>query len=526
MKKLAFWGLGLVFTVMILFRMIYSKEHNKPFPLALLNIEMDTLASYVPFFPDSLNVKINHDATTQVQNEEQVCVNPKNTKELVAVWRDFRFGYRRVGYGYSTDGGLTWTDQLFTGTPYPWHSDPGLTVDSLGKFYAVTLSYLNGAPYNGLFVYKSTNGGMSWGAPVTVVDSFYNAFEDKELIACDRTPSSYSGNLYVTWTRFDYNTNTTYIKCSRSTNGGSSFIRPPVNVSDLEGVQWPVPAVGPNGEVYIAWFDYNGPRIRIDKSTNGGVSFGTDIGVQNTNGYTDDLNGGILVFPFPAMDVDISGGPYNGYIYIAFMDYGATDTDIWFTRSTNGGNTWNTRVRINDDPPGNGRDQFHPWTFVDERGVIYVVFYDRRNDPGNLLMDVYLTQSTDGGVTWSANKRVTTVSSDPTAGLIKAGLLGEYIGLTAIGGNVHPVWTDTRLGNQDVFTARVSFIRYGDVNGDGNITISDVVYLINYLWRGGPPPTPYETGDTNCDGEVTVSDVVYLINYLFFGGPIPECGSK
>ncbi len=524
MKKFVILGLGLVFITLILIAEVtYSKEHAKPFPLALLNIERDTLVSYIPFPSDSTNIKINHDATTKVQNEEQVWVNPKNSNNLVAVWRDFRLGYRRVGHGYSTDGGLTWTDGLFSGTPYPWHSDPGLTIDSSGNFYAVVLSYLSGAPYNGHFVYKSTDGGMNWGAPVTVVDSFYGAFEDKELIACDRTPSPHSGNLYVTWARFTENQTITYIVCSRSTNGGQSFIRPPVNVSDMEGVQWPVPSVGPNGEVYIAWFDYNGPRISIDKSTNGGVSFGTDKVVQNVDGYTSNLNGGILVFPFPAMDVDITGGPYNGYIYIAYMDYGATDTDIWFTRSTDGGNTWSNRTRLNDDTFGNGRDQFHPWTFVDRNGYIYVVFYDRRNDPGNLLMDVYLTQSTNGGVNWSPNKRVTTVSSDPTAGLIKAGLLGEYIGLTAFDGRVHPVWTDTRLGNQDVFTARVSFIRYGDANGDGQINVTDVVYLINYLWKDGPPPDPYEAGDANCDGNVTISDVVFLINYLFYGGPIPSC---
>jgi len=527
MRRLTLTGLCLILITINLYGgMAYSKDHSKPFPLALINIQVDTLSTYIPFTtPDSLiNIKINHDATTQVQNEEQVCVNPKNPNNLIAVWRDFRLGYRRMGHGYSTDGGSTWTDGLFSGTPYPWHSDPGLTVDTSGNFYAVILSYNQSLPYNGLFVCKSTDGGVNWGSAVTVVDSFNNAFEDKELIACDRTAGLYTGNLYVTWTRFDYNTNTTHIKCSRSTNGGQSFVRPPVNVSDLEGVQWPVPAVGPNGEVYIAWVDYNYPRINFDKSTNGGVSFGADRGVHSVNGTDDNINGGILVFPFPAMDVDITGGPYNGYIYIAYMDYGLTDTDIWFTRSTDGGNTWSSRIRLNDDPSGNGRDQFHPWTFVDRNGAIYVVFYDRRNDPNNLLMDVYLTQSTDGGVTWTPNKRVTTVSSDPTAGQIKAGLLGEYIGLTAFDGSVHPVWTDTRLGNQDVFTAKVSFIRYGDVNGDGHITISDVVYLINYLWKNGPPPTPYEAGDTNCDGWVTLSDVVYLINYLYYGGPAPGCG--
>ncbi len=61
----------------------------------------------------------------------------------------------------------------------------------------------------------------------------------------------------------------------------------------------------------------------------------------------------------------------------------------------------------------------------------------------------------------------------------------------------------------------------GDVNEDGKITVSDVIYLINYLFKGGPAPAPLEVGDVNCDSSVTVSDVIYLINYLFKGGPPP-----
>jgi hypothetical protein len=63
----------------------------------------------------------------------------------------------------------------------------------------------------------------------------------------------------------------------------------------------------------------------------------------------------------------------------------------------------------------------------------------------------------------------------------------------------------------------------GDVNADGKINISDVVYLINYLLINGPAPDPLWVGDCNCDGVVIVSDVVYLINYLFIGGPPPCC---
>jgi hypothetical protein len=63
----------------------------------------------------------------------------------------------------------------------------------------------------------------------------------------------------------------------------------------------------------------------------------------------------------------------------------------------------------------------------------------------------------------------------------------------------------------------------GDANRDGQITVSDVIYLINYLFKGGTPPNPFIAGDANCDGEVTVSDVIYLINYLFKSGPLPPC---
>ncbi len=63
--------------------------------------------------------------------------------------------------------------------------------------------------------------------------------------------------------------------------------------------------------------------------------------------------------------------------------------------------------------------------------------------------------------------------------------------------------------------------RRGDTNNNGSISISDIVYLINYLLKGGPPPHYYITGDVNCDGTVSISDVVYLINYLFKSGPPP-----
>lgn len=101
---------------------------------------------------------------------------------------------------------------------------------------------------------------------------------------------------------------------------------------------------------------------------------------------------------------------------------------------------------------------------------------------------------------------------------------GRAYALTA-GDGTGPGWPMFRhdLRHSACFGYAPEFTR-GDANGDGNVTISDVVYLVNYLYKSGSPPLPLECGDVNGDDSVDLSDVVYLINYLFKGGPPPsEC---
>ena len=64
-------------------------------------------------------------------------------------------------------------------------------------------------------------------------------------------------------------------------------------------------------------------------------------------------------------------------------------------------------------------------------------------------------------------------------------------------------------------------VQVGDVTGDGLIDAGDVIFILNYLYRGGFAPHPLITGDLNCDEAIDAGDVVYLINYLFRGGPPP-----
>jgi len=64
----------------------------------------------------------------------------------------------------------------------------------------------------------------------------------------------------------------------------------------------------------------------------------------------------------------------------------------------------------------------------------------------------------------------------------------------------------------------------GDANDDGQVNVGDAVFLINYVFKGGPPPPCLNEGDANGDCGVNVGDAVYLISYIFKGGPAPVCG--
>jgi len=401
------------------------------------------------------NFRINSDESGQVQNEEMVCVNPLNSNELVAVWRDFRYGYRRVGFGHSTDGGFTWQDNVFPQMYYPWQSDPVLVVDADGIFTAMVISFdSTGDPHpeDGLLSIRSTDGGQSWCDSSFFINNDPAAFEDKEMLTVDNTDSLYRGTFYCVWTRFfGYpDTDSTHIALVRRGPDGAS---PPLYISQTSSNQWANVAVGAEGEVYVSWVSYAYRALMFSSSMDGGRTFSREQPIVPTLFREAFINGEILIFSYGAMAVDQTDGPYRGRLYLVYTDMtpDSSETDVWLIHSDDAGENWSTRQRMDDGHETYPVDQFHPWITVDPVGRVWVVFYDRRNDPGNCLMDIYFTASTDGGQTWRPNDRVTTVSSAPRAGPGRAGLIGEYIGLCASANRAHVVWTDTRLGNQDAY---------------------------------------------------------------------------
>jgi hypothetical protein len=68
-----------------------------------------------------------------------------------------------------------------------------------------------------------------------------------------------------------------------------------------------------------------------------------------------------------------------------------------------------------------------------------------------------------------------------------------------------------------------SNVKHGDANADGAVALGDAIYILNYLFKGGPDPCPMEAGDANCTGAADLGDAIYILNYLFKGGPSPTC---
>ncbi|MDZ7343472.1 MAG: glycoside hydrolase, partial [candidate division KSB1 bacterium] len=344
------------------------------------------------------------------QNETSIVVSPADPLNSVGVWNDYQqtvgnnIKNVHAGYGYSINGGASWQRGLIT-SPYQSQFDPSVTSDKNGNFYYCFAAQDTGGWFDlpgGIFVAKANaaSKGATWGTPVVVVEHpTYPSphFEDKPYVSVDITNSSYTGNIYVVWTRFAaVQLDTSRILFTKSINGGTSFSQSFIEL-DLEYWKHPefgpfdyvlgaMPAVGPNGEIYVAWTKFDPDRpddvtknfIRFKKSTNGGSSFGSLVNVAGIKAVRK-IKGNLEAPSFPSMAVDRN----NGYIYIVWSaKSNSGDLDIYLSKSTNGGTSWSASpIRVNQDPSGNGKDQFLPWISVDPTGRISVIYYDQRNYP-------------------------------------------------------------------------------------------------------------------------------------------------
>ena len=398
-------------------------------------------------------VQVNVDANGMnivgdAANEPSLAIAPTDLNNIVIGWRQFNTvssNFRQAGYGYSADGGLTWT---FPGVIEPgiFRSDPVLGSDSDGNIY---YNSLTNSPTFLCEVFKSTNTGMTWDAGTAAHGG------DKQWMAIDKTGGVGDGNIYAYWTSF-------YSSClpgffTRSIDDGASF-QSCITVPD--DPFWGTIAVGPDGEMYVCGGEFvvaksstaqnDGQPVTWDFST--AVSLDGDMSSFSGNSPNP---GGLLGQVWVAVDHSSGSTRGNVYLLCSVNRFSNSDPlDVMFARSTDGGVTWSAPVRVNDDASTSAYQWFGTMSVAPD-GRIDVTWLDTRDNPGSLNSSLYYSFSSDAGVTWSVNERLSE-SFDPLIGWPQQNKIGDYFDMVSDETSAHLAWAGTFNGEQDVYYSTIT----------------------------------------------------------------------
>lgn len=361
--------------------------------------------------------------------EPYIATNPND-------FRNSATAYNINNY-YVTLNGIDWVKK---GVSFPGASqigDPVLTFDSLGNLYYTQL-YQSGSVY-GIWVTKSTDKGLTFTTTASAHSSTVG-LADKQWITADQTGGPYSNYVYLGWRQFG----SSGMRFVRSTNGGINWSSP----ITLSGDQGAYVTVGANGNIQggnVYFGCTSGSSIRVYRSSDGGSSFNAGVtavsgiagpGVICAGRYT--MKNCIRTNYFPLMAADNSFTSTRGNVYIIYAANPAgTDlADIYLVRSTDFGTTWSAPLRINDD--ATLTDQWMPAISLDKKtGKIFICWYDSRNDAaGNLLTEIYGTHSTNGGVSFVQNYKISNAQMNPNSMAVgQPGgekYIGDYIGNSTV----------------------------------------------------------------------------------------------
>lgn len=432
---------------------------------------------------NSVTIGKNVDASNEPgpQSETAIAINPSNPSQIVGGSNEID---RLPMRGYtSSDDGASWTGidlplpppLVNNGTDFG--SDPGVAWDTHGNVYysyiVVFFSNGGGVAINGteMAVARSTDGGHTWTSSYFATQTGEAQFNDKPMIAVDDNPNSpYRDTIYVAWDNAGGKASSSnLLLVSHSSDGGKTFSTPVAASSTQSGPKQVIgadPFVGPTGDLHVAWHDVQNNAIVESDSTDGGQTFGATHTIAPTQVAFDvsiPAQNTRNALVYPACGADDSAGSHRGTLYCSWMDETATNgTDIFVARSTDGGATWSSGVRVNDDPTGVANDQFNQWLSVDPTdGSVNVSWNDTRNDPTHVSTDIFYARSVTGAVSFGANAQVTTASTnETTSGADLGNQYGDYEGIAAYNGSIHPIWTDRRASvvnlGEEVFTATIT----------------------------------------------------------------------
>jgi hypothetical protein len=431
------------------------------------SIRPDLTCSPLPCALPNINVS----QSPVLANEVPVVVNPRNPLQILSGANDYNCANIQ-GFYASGDGGNTWTRTCLNSIAGDFgEGDPGVGYDLHNTAYISGIDASNGIVFE-----KSTNNGVTWGAPAVAVSPFFSGgLTDKPWLQIDTYPGSPHANaLYISVTQFDSSSNS-QITVAHSNNGGTTWTNVAADTKQIfpNVDQFSDLNTGKDGTVYLTWMrcsatgssgDCGGTTasMMFSKSTDGGNTWSA-AAVMFTATLAPDPgfccfygslpNTSERISNIPVIGVDTSVGAHSGNLYVAYYNWTGTYMQVLVATSTNGGASWTSKAVT---PSSDTHDQFFPWLNVSRGGLVGVSWMDRRNDPSNINYEAFAAFSVNGGASFTANKDLSAAPSNPFNDGFGGFFIGDYTGNAFAGTSsktFYVTFTDTTTGiDQDFLT--------------------------------------------------------------------------
>jgi hypothetical protein len=403
---------------------------------------------------------------------------------------------------YRPDGDTAWT-RRYDGPGGDHDVASAIAIDASNNILVTGYSWGTGTCDDYATIKYDPDGNRLW---VQRYNGCLDSTDEARAIAGD-----VMGNVYVTGTSLDtaiteagVDSVSHYVTVKYDPDGNELWVRKYNGPGKGDDVATAITVDG-SGNVYVTGRSYGGPATDYDFATVKYDPNGAELWVRRYTLPSSFLDYPRVIAADGAGNVYVTGqseGNSSSYDY-ATVKYSSGGDELWVQRYDGNGDY--------DDIP-----------------------FDMAIDTA---ANVYVTGTSAQGNHYPTNEDFITIKYDSSGSQI---WLKQYDGppggqtdeatAIAVSSSGHVYVTgesnSTVAPSYDYDFATIEYFQgevRGDANGDAVINVSDVIYLVNYLFRGGDPPEPIETGDVNCDETTDVADVLYLVNYLYRDGPLP-CG--